>query len=315
MAVQPEILVPASLPETVQISMDAESTKQLVTQREAALKADADWAQRANTLVILPCLGSFKENVVVYPNQTITNDEQWSLWSFQKGETNRYIDDTKIVTERTKGLENALAVFSGGVRPGSGKWTEAYTAYATAEQNGWLENKGSRIAAACDISAYDSLTNILGSLVKFYELTGHYPKKLIIVGWDFKKERFLNLHLHALGLKHIVVEWIGGFNPSKDSGYEAGEATAVKAFTEDPYGMNDKLYKKKIDRSNGIDLAQLLDEYVKKDPRLQGLIDHMKNPDENKKIYTGVLPWNENYENEKNAKQSNYTPLPTSLAA
>lgn len=312
MSLQAEAAFSPLTPETLTSSLDAAATKQLAKQREDELKADEEWRVKTDTLVLLPCLGAFKKDIQVPKGQTVTGDEKWCLWPFQKGETERYVDDMRQVTELTRIYQTALAVFSGGTRPDSGEWTEATTAYATAEQNDWLLNGESRIAAACDDTAYDSLTNVLGSLVKFYELTGHYPKKLVILGWDFKKQRFLDQHLSALRLNTIQVVYIGGHNPASDSGFVEGEATAISLFNKDPYGMKEELYKKKLARASADDLTHILDGYAAADPELQGLIDHMKNPDVNHSIYTGELPWDKN---ERVAPVVNYTPLPTSLAA
>ena len=46
--------------------------------------------------------------------------------------------------------------------------------------------------------ARDSFENLLFSLCRFYELTGHYPDHLLVIGYDFKHERFADLHRAAL---------------------------------------------------------------------------------------------------------------------
>lgn len=46
--------------------------------------------------------------------------------------------------------------------------------------------------------ARDSFENLLFSLCRFYELTGHYPDDLLVIGYDFKHERFSELHRAAL---------------------------------------------------------------------------------------------------------------------
>ncbi len=46
--------------------------------------------------------------------------------------------------------------------------------------------------------ARDSFENLLFSLCRFYELTGHYPDDVVVIGYDFKHERFSDLHRAAL---------------------------------------------------------------------------------------------------------------------
>ena len=46
--------------------------------------------------------------------------------------------------------------------------------------------------------ARDSFENLLFSLCRFYELTGHYPDNVLVIGYNFKHERFADLHRAAL---------------------------------------------------------------------------------------------------------------------
>ena len=46
--------------------------------------------------------------------------------------------------------------------------------------------------------ARDSFENLLFSLCRFYELTGHYPNDVLVISYDFKHERFADLHRAAL---------------------------------------------------------------------------------------------------------------------
>lgn len=46
--------------------------------------------------------------------------------------------------------------------------------------------------------ARDSFENLLFSLCRFFELTGHYPDDVLAISYDFKHERFADLHRAAL---------------------------------------------------------------------------------------------------------------------
>lgn len=59
---------------------------------------------------------------------------------------------------------------------------------ATSQRKGLLSQEHAR----------DSFENLLFSLCRFYELTGHYPDDLLVIGYDFKHERFCDLHRAAL---------------------------------------------------------------------------------------------------------------------
>lgn len=57
--------------------------------------------------------------------------------------------------------------------------------------------------------ARDSFENLLFSLCRFYELTGQYPADLLVIGYDFKHERFSDLHRAALGWPDQRFKFVG----------------------------------------------------------------------------------------------------------
>jgi hypothetical protein len=50
---------------------------------------------------------------------------------------------------------------------------------------------------ATEEHARDSFENLLFSICRFYELTGNYPESITVVGFEFKKERFIKVHRAA----------------------------------------------------------------------------------------------------------------------
>jgi len=46
--------------------------------------------------------------------------------------------------------------------------------------------------------ALDSFQNLLFSIARFKEFTGRYPNRISVVGYEFKKPRFENLHRAAI---------------------------------------------------------------------------------------------------------------------
>jgi hypothetical protein len=57
--------------------------------------------------------------------------------------------------------------------------------------------------------ARDSFENLLFSLCRFYELTGRYPDSLTLVGYEFKRRRFSQLHRAALRLPQEAFRYEG----------------------------------------------------------------------------------------------------------
>ena len=71
--------------------------------------------------------------------------------------------------------------------------------------------------------ARDSFENLLFSLCRFYELTGHYPDNLLVIGYEFKHTRFSDLHRAALRWPDHRFKFVG--TPALTAG--AHEVTAA----------------------------------------------------------------------------------------
>ena len=63
---------------------------------------------------------------------------------------------------------------------------------------GLLPPAGVFTRATTEDAALDSFQNVLFSIARFRELTGVYPTRITIVGHNFKRRRFEQLHRHAL---------------------------------------------------------------------------------------------------------------------
>lgn len=46
--------------------------------------------------------------------------------------------------------------------------------------------------------ARDSHENLLFSICRFSEMTGSYPNKITVVGFEFKRKRFEDIHRHSI---------------------------------------------------------------------------------------------------------------------
>ncbi|EEB98339.1 hypothetical protein MPER_02168, partial [Moniliophthora perniciosa FA553] len=54
------------------------------------------------------------------------------------------------------------------------------------------------IRATTENYALDSFQNLLFSIARFQEVTGRYPSKITIVGYEMKRRRFMELHRAAI---------------------------------------------------------------------------------------------------------------------
>lgn len=128
--------------------------------------------------------------------------------------------------------------------------------------------------------ARDSFENLLFSVCRFYELTGHAPESITMIGYDFKRRRFTDLHRAALRYPAHSFQFIG--TPALTPNAEQGEAHAASLFVTDPYGCRGELLLKKEERDP---FAQ--GPYADgRCPPLEPLLDYCGD-----RVYQGKLPW------------------------
>ncbi|CAM0136960.1 unnamed protein product [Umbelopsis sp. WA50703] len=125
-------------------------------------------------------------------------DDGWILEEFQKGgQINTFINHIKVGIEQLQKDKKALLIMSGGeTRPKAGPLSEAQSYWQIAQY--YLSSSKDLIErVATEEHARDSFENLLFSICRFYELTGNYPESITVVGFEFKKERFIKVHRAA----------------------------------------------------------------------------------------------------------------------
>ena len=128
--------------------------------------------------------------------------------------------------------------------------SEAASYYFVAKHYHWLP-EGENIEAPrtfLEEYARDSFENLLFSLCRFREITGRYPAKVTVVGFDFKSKRFTDLHAKALSIPYDKFQYIGlqptcpNFDHIKA---EEGEQRVREEFLSDPYSCSKSLEGKR----------------------------------------------------------------------
>lgn len=167
---------------------------------------------------------------------------------------------TTAFTELEKDPES-LIVFSGGqTKEAAGPLSEAQSYWFLARAMGLIDAKNvGRVHT--EEYARDSFENVLFSLARFKEITGAYPKRITIPGFEFKRHRFLKLHFPALKYPVEKVNYIGNA-PTPDYQDRSVELKkyfddlasaeykhAVVAFEKDPLGNGSVLGEKKAKRN------------------------------------------------------------------
>lgn len=182
-----------------------------------------------------------------------TSDSSWYLLSYQQNQGFPAIISSHI----KKGVELAAAdaksmlVFSGGqTRRDVGPTSEAASYYYLASDKNWISKMTDRVYL--EEYARDSFENLLFSVCRFREVQGYYPSKIAVVGFDFKAQRYSELHRQAIGFPASNFTYVGVRSPAQFDQDRAvtGEKEARKSFEKDAYGCNDPALSEKRNKRN-----------------------------------------------------------------
>lgn len=209
-------------------------------------------------LIILPC------HSIWTPGTTLGESRQeWKLAPFQLQGQDHLCFKEHILTSIDK-LENneaAILVLSGGqTKRDSGPISESYSYFQLARQ--LLIGKEHLLERiVLEEFARDSFENVLFLICRFFEFCGIHPKRMTIVGFEFKRERFVTFHSSkALQFPEENMHYIG--NSPNPVGLTEQERTkyyedlkrseydhALKHFQNDLYGIRGPLSLKKCQRN------------------------------------------------------------------
>nr|XP_043636323.1 uncharacterized protein C57A10.07 [Erigeron canadensis] len=219
--------------------------------------------------------------------EKIDKEDSWYLETYQKnpGQALTFVEHIKEGIESAAKDDVALLLFSGGeTRKDAGPRSEAQSYWMVAESKGWFGNQEKvRWKALTEEHARDSFENLLFSVCRFRELTGSYPQNITVVGYDFKKERFLSLHRSAIRFPETRFFYLGSpaATTSRDAALK-GEALVRTQFQQDPYACLGSLRRKKIGR----DPFHRSIPYPSGCPEIGSLFRYC-----GASVYTGSVPW------------------------
>lgn len=161
------------------------------------------------SLIILPCHGVWKGG-----STNGQDREEWYLAPFQivGNDHLSFVEHISVSLEQLKRNPKSHLVISGGqTKKAPGPILELLSYYnllrslLTEEEEELLLDR-----ISLEEYARDLFENVLFLLCRFYEVHSTYPEKLVIVGFEFKRDRFLDLHLNrALGWDLNLVTYLG----------------------------------------------------------------------------------------------------------
>ncbi|CEG70160.1 hypothetical protein RMATCC62417_06107 [Rhizopus microsporus] len=217
-------------------------------------------------------------------------DANWILEPFQKGgQVKTFVDHIKRGIDILKKDDNAVLIFSGGeTRASAGPRSESFSYWKIAQIliQDEPDHLNLRNRMITEEFAKDSHENLLFSICRFSEMTGNYPTKVTMIGFEFKRDRFEKIHRLAIGYPAKQFEYIGIDPPEGDpEGRKKGEyENSYHPFESDLYGCHGSLKQKKMNRNP----FRRRHPYASSCPVLAPLFNYC--PSDNT-LYSGHLPW------------------------
>lgn len=189
-------------------------------------------------------------HAIVRDFHQLENDEAWFLLDFQKGEPPKYIGHIETAVRLAAEDPSALLIFSGGpTRFEAGPRTEALSYWLAADAHDWWGHSEVRIRAHVEDFARDSFENLLFGICRFRELAGYAPEMVTMVSWEFKRQRFEDLHREAIGWPREKFRYIGANDPPHLEQALASETSARAKYLADPYSLGEEFRRKKAARN------------------------------------------------------------------
>ncbi|KAJ2520629.1 hypothetical protein GGI11_002242 [Coemansia sp. RSA 2049] len=232
-------------------------------------------------------------DLIIVPGHGIFTNEgpplaenNWHLLKMQRGEVGAFMAHIGKAVEMVKEQDSSLLVFSGGkTRLTAGMFSEAQGYWNAADRMGWLTKDVYR-RVFTEEHARDSYENVLFSIARFREVTGHYPDRITVVGFEFKKDRFLDLHRKALRYPKIRFNYVGINPPGDSTKLLLGEReNAYRLFARDLYGCRGLLAEKRRERNP----FKTVHGYATSCPEIAAFFNYC--PGNPMATYDGALPW------------------------
>lgn len=218
------------------------------------------------------------------PDQTPTEDQNWILQEFQRGEPFYYLEQLQAGIKLAADNPESLLLFSGGqTRKEAGPLSEAQSYWNLAEKMEWFQFPEVSARTTTEEFARDSFENLLFSISRFFECTQKFPETIQIVSWKFKETRF-QFHRKTIRWPAARLQFRGVCNPKEIAKARISEQKVLKAFQQDPYGvLSEELTRKRVERNPFNRNAP----YLLSCPTLKSLLQH-SGPD----FFSEPLPWN-----------------------
>ncbi|KAG7449592.1 uncharacterized protein BT62DRAFT_962968 [Guyanagaster necrorhizus] len=185
--------------------------------------------------------------------------------------------------------DHALVVFSGGQTRTSSTTTEAESYLRLAlNSNVFGGSSHPYPRATTENYALDSFQNLLFSIARFHEYSGHYPDQITVVGYEMKRACFTDLHRIAVRWPKEKFHYIGIDPKAEDASALARQGEQQNGYlpySKDLYGCHSELLEKRKSRNP----FSRFHSYLTSSPELRELFEYC--PSQSTTVFHGKLPW------------------------
>ncbi|PKX88753.1 DUF218 domain protein [Aspergillus novofumigatus IBT 16806] len=208
-----------------------------------------------NHLIVVCCHAIY----IGGPTKGLSEDE-WLIEHFQRGETPTFTAHVQAGLRAVADDPYGLLVLSGGPTKKDRTDLAEGTSYHNLAKDNDYFSYSSRIdpdRIIAETNAKDSYQNVLFSLLRFRSYVGAYPTKITVVTHEFKRQRFMECHFPALGLRTggqaSCSGAVVGINPPEEvtplaSLISGEEKSGIGLWRQDPYGVGEELAAKRVKR-------------------------------------------------------------------
>ncbi|KAJ7350325.1 hypothetical protein DFH08DRAFT_861053 [Mycena albidolilacea] len=251
-----------------------------------------------NRLVSLPDLQHSLNHLIIVPGHATWKGtdpslrmqlEEWAFESFQtKPEPSRlevFFQHISQAAQLALADERSLVVFSGGQTQRTSTTTEGES-YLRLALNAGLFHADTFSRATSEGFAMDSFQNLLFSIARFHEVTGVYPAKITVVGYEMKRARFVELHRQAIRWPAAHFSYIGIDVDGDNSRARQGEhQNGYLPYLSDLYGCHTYLANKRRHRNYDARYPP----YYLSCRELRPLLEWC--PSDHTQLFSDPLPW------------------------
>ena len=221
-------------------------------------------------------------HAIPYRFDRLERDDGWFLKPFQAGEGSLYRDHVKRGVAIAAQDADSLLIFGGGqTDAAAGPRSEGQGYWLAADHFDWFGHPEVRGRATTEEFSLDSLQNLLYGICRFREVTGGYPARIVVVGWELKGPRF-DLHRRALRFPAARFRYEGVNNPPTLDENLPFEKARAALFERDPYGATSEPARKREARN----VFRRHHGYRESCPELVALLGH-----QGPELFAGPLPW------------------------